>query len=82
MENNLGLFLSRRAFLSPQREAYVDSHSELRLTFRELNERANQVANGFLAAGIKKGETHRHFQQAGDSDQFDQYQHDGKQAHA
>ncbi len=56
MENNLGLFLSRRAFLSPEREAYVDSHSGLRLTFRELNDRANQVANAFLAAGIEKGE--------------------------
>ncbi len=56
MENNLGLFLTRRAFLSPEREAYVDSHSELRLTYEELNARANQVANGFLAAGIKKGE--------------------------
>lgn len=56
MENNLGLFLTRRAFLSPEREAYVDSHSGLRLTYRALNERANQVANGFLAAGISKGE--------------------------
>jgi acyl-CoA synthetase (AMP-forming)/AMP-acid ligase II len=56
MENNLGLFLTRRAFLSPDREAYVDSHSDLRLSYRALNERANQVANGFLAAGIKKGE--------------------------
>lgn len=56
MENNLGLFLTRRAFLSPDREAYVDSHSDLRLTYRALNQRANQVANGFLAAGIEKGE--------------------------
>jgi len=56
MENNLGLFLTRRAFLSPDREAYVDSHSPLRLTYRELNDRANQVANAFLAAGLKQGE--------------------------
>lgn len=56
MQNNLGLFLSKRAFLSPEREAYVDSHSPLRLTYRELNERANRLANAFLAAGVKKGE--------------------------
>jgi O-succinylbenzoate-CoA ligase len=56
VENNLGLFLSKRAFLTPEREAYVDSHSGLRLTYRELNERANRLANALLAAGIRKGE--------------------------
>ena len=56
MKNNLGLFLTKRAFLSPDREAYVDSHSPQRLTYRELNDRANQVANALLEAGIRKGE--------------------------
>ncbi|MGD8832519.1 MAG: long-chain-fatty-acid--CoA ligase, partial [Pseudomonadales bacterium] len=56
MQNNLGLILGKRAFLSPEREAYVDSHSPLRLTYGELNSRANRVANAFLAAGIQKGE--------------------------
>ncbi len=56
MKNNLGLFLTKRAFLNPDREAYVDSHSPERLTYRELNRRTNQVANAFLAAGIRKGE--------------------------
>jgi len=56
VENNLGLFLRKRAFLTPYREAYVDSHSELRLTFAELNERSNRVANALLAAGIEQGE--------------------------
>jgi acyl-CoA synthetase (AMP-forming)/AMP-acid ligase II len=56
MKNNLGLFLTKRAFLSPDREAYVDSHSPLRLTYRELNARANQLANAFVAAGVQKGE--------------------------
>ena len=56
MENNLGLFLTKRAFLTPEREAYVDSHSPLRLTYRQLNDRTNQVANAFLAADIRKGE--------------------------
>ena len=56
MENNLGLFLSKRAFLTPRTEAYVDSHSDVRLTYGELNARSNRVANAFLAAGIGKGE--------------------------
>ncbi len=56
MQNNLGLFLSKRAFLTPEREAYVDSHSPLRLTYRELNDRACRLANAFLAAGVQKGE--------------------------
>ena len=34
MQNNLGLFLAKRAFLSPTREAYVESDGSLRLTMR------------------------------------------------
>ena len=56
MQNNLGLFLTKRAFLSPDKEAYVDSHSDLRLTFAELNERSNRIANAFAGAGVEKGE--------------------------
>ena len=56
MENNLGLLLTKRAFLSPDREAYVDSHSGERLTFAELNARSNQLANSLLQAGVEKGE--------------------------
>ena len=47
MQNNLGLFLSKRAFLSPTREAYVESDGSLRLTYAELNNRCNQLANSF-----------------------------------
>jgi len=56
MQNNLGLILYKRAFLNPEREAYVDSHSHERLTFRELNARCNQLANSLLAAGVAPGE--------------------------
>ncbi len=56
MQNNLGLFLAKRAFLTPDREAYVDSHGDLRLTFRELNDRSNRLANALLASGIAVGE--------------------------
>lgn len=56
MENNLGLFLSKRATLSPGREAYVDANGALRLSFSELNARCNQLANALLDAGVEKGE--------------------------
>jgi acyl-CoA synthetase (AMP-forming)/AMP-acid ligase II len=56
MKNNLGLFLSKRALLSPNREAYVESDGSLRLTFEQLNVRCNQLANAFVQAGVMKGE--------------------------
>ena len=56
MENNIGWWLAKRAFLMPEREAYVDGDGGERLTFAELNARANRTANAFRAAGIEKGE--------------------------
>ncbi len=55
MENNIGWWLTRRAFLSPEREAYVGDNGE-RLTFAEFNARCNQTANAFLDANVQKGE--------------------------
>ena len=43
MQNNLGLFLTKRALMSPRHDAYVDSHSGLRLNYDELNRRCNQI---------------------------------------
>lgn len=56
MENNIGWWLTKRAFLTPDREAYVDGDGGERLTFAELNARSNQTANALLAAGVVKGE--------------------------
>lgn len=56
MDINIGQLLTNRARLSGEREAYVDSKSGLRLTFSELNQRCNQVANVLLAKGVKKGD--------------------------
>jgi O-succinylbenzoate-CoA ligase len=56
MQNNLGLFMTKRAFLTPDREGYVDGVGNGRYTFRELNERCNAMANALVAAGIEKGE--------------------------
>ena len=55
MENNLGLWLTKRAWLNPTREAYVDDQGT-RLTFVELNDRCNRIANAFRDAGIQKQE--------------------------
>ena len=56
MKNNIGLLLTKRAFLQPEREVYVESDGSRRYTYRELNDRANRLANAFLADGIEKGE--------------------------
>ncbi len=56
MKNNVGLFLTKRAHLSGAREAYVDGNGEERLTFAQLNARANRLANAFRGARIAKGE--------------------------
>ena len=55
MRNNIGLWLAKRAFLSPDREAYVGDDGQ-RFTFQALNERCNRAANAFLAAGVVPGE--------------------------
>ena len=56
MKNNIGLWLTKRALLTPEREAYVDSHSGLRLTFAQLNNRSNQLANSLVSNGIERNE--------------------------
>ena len=56
MQRNIGQWLTKRAFMNPGREAYVDGNLDVRLTFAELNARSNRIANAFVAAGIQKGE--------------------------
>jgi O-succinylbenzoate-CoA ligase len=56
MQNNLGLFMTKRAFLSPELEAYVEGDGSFRLTYQALNASCNRLANALLGAGIKKGE--------------------------
>ena len=43
MQNNIGAFLTKRAYLSPDREAYVDGTLAHRLTFGALNARCNRL---------------------------------------
>lgn len=56
MKTNIGLFLAKRAMLSPTREGYIDSKSGDRLTFTALNLSCNRVANGLVSAGVKPGD--------------------------
>jgi O-succinylbenzoate-CoA ligase len=56
MDINIGLLLWKRAQMNPDKEAYVDAESGLRLTFAQLNERSNQLANAMLDQGVKKGD--------------------------
>jgi O-succinylbenzoate-CoA ligase len=53
---NIGALLAKRAFLNGDREAYVDSHSGLRLSFEALNTRCNRLANALSGLGIGKGD--------------------------
>ncbi|MBT4043037.1 MAG: AMP-binding protein, partial [Rhodospirillaceae bacterium] len=56
MLNNVGLYLGKRAHLNPNVEAIVDVATDRRFSFREVDERANAIANAMLAKGIKKGD--------------------------
>ena len=45
MRNNIGLFLSKRADLSGEMEAFVDVATNRRFSYARLNERSNRIAN-------------------------------------
>lgn len=54
----IGDYLGRRTIYSPEALAVVDVSKapELRLTYAQLNDRANRLANGLRAFGIDKGD--------------------------
>src|SRR4029453_5404472 len=52
MKNNLGLFLEKRARLSPRLEALVEVERGRRFSYAELEARANRVANALRALGV------------------------------
>ncbi len=56
MQTNIGLFLAKRAQLSPNLEAYVGPETGQRLTYDELNARCNQTANTLHDAGVRPGD--------------------------
>ena len=56
MQNNIGLFLGKRAFISPDVEAVVEPDSGRRFTYRHLDDRCNQVARALSGSGVTKGD--------------------------
>lgn len=54
MQTNIGLFLTKRARLNPDKPGLVFEGREI--TYRELNARANRAANGFAEIGVKPGD--------------------------
>jgi O-succinylbenzoate-CoA ligase len=56
MKTNIGLLLTKRAQICPNREAIVEFERDRRFTFSELNTRANRVANALLAKGLHPGD--------------------------
>jgi O-succinylbenzoate-CoA ligase len=56
MRTNLGLFLEKRARLSPGLEALVEVERGLRLGYAELDRRANRVANALRELGVAPGD--------------------------
>lgn len=56
MSDNIGALLTRRASREPHQEAIVEPATGRRLTFEELNERSNRVANALIDAGVARGD--------------------------
>jgi fatty-acyl-CoA synthase len=54
----IGDYLGRRAIYSPEKLAIIDAgkHPEWRLTYRQMNERANKFANYLRGIGVGKGD--------------------------
>ena len=56
INKTLGSWMEHLAQNYPEHEALVYVDRGLRLTYKELNEKAKQVAKGFLKMGVKKGD--------------------------
>src|SRR5262245_29699521 len=56
MRDNLGLFLAKRARLSPRLEALVEVERGRRFAYADLDRRANRAANAFAARGVRPGD--------------------------
>ena len=55
MQTNIGQLLTKRTLLNPDNEALFDVAQDRRLTFRELNDETNKVANA-LSSIVSKGD--------------------------
>jgi O-succinylbenzoate-CoA ligase len=56
MTVNIGDLLRRRAQLEPHKEALVETANGRRFSYRQLNDRANRVANGLRGIEVAQGD--------------------------
>src|SRR6188508_2318823 len=56
MQNNVGLFLTKRAFRDPHLEAMVESAGGRRFTYKEMNDRCNRTAHALTSLGVRHGD--------------------------
>ena len=56
MMDNIGLLLSKRAMLNPDLEAVYDVATDRRLTYSELDQRCNRIANALAELGVQRGD--------------------------
>ncbi|TDG14109.1 long-chain-fatty-acid--CoA ligase [Seongchinamella unica] len=56
MRNNIGTLLTKRASITPNREAFVEWERQRRFSFARLNARSNATANALLARGVQPGD--------------------------
>ena len=54
-EKTLGDYIEQWAALIPDKEFIVYSDRDLRFTYKQFNERVNNMAKGLMAIGVKKG---------------------------
>ncbi len=53
---NIGYFLRTRAHLNPDKELLFDVHADRRMSYREANQRANQLCHGLQSLGLEPGD--------------------------
>jgi acyl-CoA synthetase (AMP-forming)/AMP-acid ligase II len=56
MKNNIGRLLAKRAFLHPDKEAFVDVSQNKRLTYSQYNTETNRAGNALQGLGVGKGD--------------------------
>jgi len=56
LKTNIGNLLRKRAYMHPEKEAFVDLVSGERFSYAEYNKRTNRAANALLSLGVGKGD--------------------------